>query len=446
MANVSVYCEFRRSQVERAGASRFFSLWMGSLLLVGVGTGQAASVVLTVDDADGIAGRCAAPVTAAVDLSRLSDIAPPSSQFLSISLSEAGPDRAAPIPAQFEPDAPNSRRGTLRCLMPPGPAGKRRFALTVEATASAPIMGVQRDKVSGQFELSEAGKPVLRYNYQTNEPGALLAKVAPGNLKYARARSDYIHPLYGLDGTELTKDWSVDHPHHRGIYWAWPEVDYHGERGDLHALQRVFARPTGKCLGTDGPVCAVIDAENLWLWEDQVAIVRERALIRAWRAGPAGRFIDLEFHFTALKNDVALARRETDKYGGLNLRLSAVQEQQIVFHSDPAGTALRQAWADLSGVFPGGKLSGLAVFQSPANADYPGDWIKYPELNWFQPTFPAAGTRYVLRKGQPLILRFRLLIHPGKAEDALLADSWTAFARPVVATTDNPSHSTNTHP
>jgi hypothetical protein len=414
--------------------------------MAGVGTGQAAVLMLTVNDAVGLAGRCAAPVTAAVDLSPLSGTGSPPSLLLSVFLSEAGLDRGAPIPAQFEPDASGSKRGTLFWLMPPGPAGQRRFALTVGGTAPAPTMRVRRDEASGQYDVSEAGKPVLRYNYQTNEPGALLAKVAPGNLKYARARSDYIHPLYGLDGAELTRDWSVDHPHHRGIYWAWPEVDYHGERGDLHALQRVFARPTGKCLVTDGPVCAVIDAENLWLWEDREAIVRERALIRAWRAGPAGRFIDLEFQLNVLKDDVALARRETDKYGGLNLRLSAVQDQEIVFHSDPAGTALRQAWADLSGVFPGGKESGLAVFQSPANADYPGDWIKYPELNWFQPTFPAAGTRYVLKQGQQLVLKFRLLIHPGKVTEALLADSWTAFARPPVAATDNPSHSTNTHP
>ena len=67
---------------------------------------------------------------------------------------------------------------------------------------------------------------------------------------YARARSDYIHPLFGLEGETLTKDWSTDHPHHRGIYWAWPEVDWRGQRGDLHALQHVFARPTGKCIIT----------------------------------------------------------------------------------------------------------------------------------------------------------------------------------------------------
>ena len=107
-------------------------------------------------------------------------------------------------------------------------------------------MQAARDLASGQIDITDSGKPVLRYNYKTVEPGEMLNKVTPGNLIYTRARSDYIHPLYGLDGEVLTRDWSIDHPHHRGIYWAWPEVDFGTNRGDLHALQKVFARPHGQ--------------------------------------------------------------------------------------------------------------------------------------------------------------------------------------------------------
>jgi hypothetical protein len=405
-------------------------LSVAGLLLAGFTLGRAATLVLTVSDREGTAGRCSAPVSVPADLSGFSDAALRASQFRLTAIGDANPGQAAEIAAQFEPDAPGSKAGTLRWLMPPGPAGQRQFSVKAEVSDTPPLMRVRRDEATGQFELSQAGKPVLRYNYQTNDPGEVLARVNPDNRKYARARSDYIHPLYGLDGQELTKDWSVDHPHHRGIYWAWPEVDYHGERGDLHALQRVFSRPTGNCMAKDGPVCALIDAENLWRWEDQEPIVRERTLIRAWRAGPTGRFLDLEFHFTALKDDVALARRGMEHYGGLNIRLAPVQDQEIFFHTDPTGTELRSAWAELSGVLPGGKKAGLAVFQAPTNPDYPGEWIKYPEINWFQPTFPAGGTRYVLKKGQPLVLRFRLWICPDKAGEARLADGWIAYAFP----------------
>ena len=135
-----------------------------------------------------------------------------------------------------------------------------RFGQGRACGSEAGGLQAQRQAGSGQYEITEAGKPVLRYNYQTIEPGEILKSIAPGNLIYARARSNYLHPLYGLGGEVLTQDWSVDHPHHRGIYWAWPEVDWRGQRGDLHALQRVFARPTGVCAARSGPDQAQIEA------------------------------------------------------------------------------------------------------------------------------------------------------------------------------------------
>jgi hypothetical protein len=410
-------------------------LLIAGMLLAGITQGRGAgSLVLTVTDAEGRVGRSWTPVSVPVDFSGASDAERRADQFRLTAVGVTNSEGVADAIAQFEPDAPGSTGGMLRWLMSPGPAGQRRFIVKAETSSIPPLMHVGRDEATGQLELSEAGKPVLRYNYQTNDPGDVLARVRPDDRKYARARSDYIHPLYGLDGQELTKDWPMEHPHHRGIYWAWPEVDYRGERGDLHALQRVFSRPTGNCTFKDGSVCAVINAENLWRWEDQEPIVRESTLIRAWRAGPTGRFIDLAFQFTALRDDVALARRGMAAYGGLNIRLAPVQDQEIVFHTDPAGTQSRGAWAQLSGVFPGGKKAGLAVFQAPTNRDYPGDWIKYPEINWLQPTFPASGTRYVLKMGQPLVLRFRLWICPDKAGETKLADGWTGYASLPLAT------------
>jgi hypothetical protein len=300
-------------------------------------------------------------------------------------------------------------------------------------------MVAQLDPGSGQYLITDSGQPVLRYNYATIEPGAVLDTVAAGNRKYAVARSNYIHPLWGPHGEQLTQDWSVDHPHHRGIYWAWPEVDWHGQQGDLHALQLVFARPTGRCATSSGPLFAQIDADNIWKWQGGEEIVHERAIIRAWRKTRHGRLLDLEFHFTALQERVLLARRGTDKYGGLNIRLAAVREQQIFKHLGPPDAQGQSAWADLSGVFPGGSNpAGVTILQHSSNPDYPGDWVEYPELNWLQPTFPRTGTRFALEPGRPLVLRFRLWIHAGTtpAPNAA-ADQWqamTALTAPPVLT------------
>jgi len=90
------------------------------------------------------------------------------------------------------------------------------------------------------------------------------------------------------------------------------------------------------------------------------------------------------------------------------------------------------AWGELSGRFgESAPPCGLVVLQHAANPCYPGDWVKYPELNWFQPTFPASGTRHELKKGEPLVLRFRLWLHGGdRASDEGCAAQWRAYNAP----------------
>jgi hypothetical protein len=307
---------------------------------------------------------------------------------------------------------------------------------------SRSVMQAVEDTESGQIILTEDGETVLRYNYKTvyekdaldTLPANKYAVTANDTFManpsiYAVPRSNYIHPVYGLYGEMLTRDWSRDHPHHRGIYWAWPEVDFGNKRGDLHALQIVFARPTGKIKLQSGQAYSQVEAENLWMWGDTIPIVREVALIRAYRSTPQGRVIDLAFRFVALKDSISIARRGTELYGGLNIRMHTPKEQVISFHTDSADIIPRRAWSDLSGLFSGAEgPSGMMVLQHKQNPDYPGEWIQYPDLSWVQPTFPASGTRFKLEKDKELVLRYRIIIHtgiqPSKDSSALF---WDAF-------------------
>ncbi|MCP4451980.1 MAG: hypothetical protein GY809_10990 [Planctomycetes bacterium] len=303
-------------------------------------------------------------------------------------------------------------------------------ALLGLCAAQEPAMQVQRDLYTGQIVITQGDKPVLKYNYQlVCPPDGFVEAVAQGSRKYARARSNYIHPLYGPNGEELTYDWSGDHPHHRGIYWAWPEVDWRGERGDLHALQRVYARPTGNVSFETKGASAQIVAENRWYWEDEAPIVREVTTICAHQVGNHGRFIDLTYSFEALGDDVALARRGTNAYGGLNIRMSPIKDMRLIHHVDPVSAHPRRAWSDSWGIRQGGKTPvGFAVLEKVTNPDYPGDWVEYPDLPWFQPAFPAQDTRHVLKKGTPLILQYRLWIREAnETSEAQYAEQWRLY-------------------
>ena len=300
----------------------------------------------------------------------------------------------------------------------------------------------EKDKVSGQIIISDGNLPVLQYNYNTvyekdavdTMPANKYRREASDTFManpsiYAVPRSNYIHPVYGPSGELLTRDWSKDHPHHRGIYWAWPEVEFGTKLGDLHALQIVFARPTGRIKLENGPDYAQVEAENIWMWKDSIPVVREVAMIRAYRKSGNGRIIDLAFRFIAIEDSITLARRETRLYGGLNIRMQTPEFQEISFYRDSSINEPARAWSDLSGLFTGSETkSGLLVLQHHKNPDYPGEYIQYPDLSWIQPTFPQSGTRFKLVRGVPLILRYRLFVHSGmKPDDAYTMKLWDEF-------------------
>jgi hypothetical protein len=172
--------------------------------------------------------------------------------------------------------------------MPPRSSeqAERRFALAEARVRAASAVAAKRSDDDSYLAISEGRAPVLRYNF--------LAVPVPKGVggKYAVARSDYIHPLHGPAGEVLTTDYSKDHPHHRGLYWAWPEVYYKGQCRDLHALQGVFARPMEILRVDGGPVFATISAASEWRWGNTEPVVAEVATIRAYavsRGGPDGR-------------------------------------------------------------------------------------------------------------------------------------------------------------
>lgn len=299
------------------------------------------------------------------------------------------------------------------------------------ASVNAQKVQVAKNPKSGQIVFSENQAPVLQYNYQAVPlPEGFWEKVEPADKTYAVTRSNYLHPLYGLDGEVLTSDWNKDHPHHRGIYWAWPEVGYQGQKGDLHALQKVFARPTGKISLKQEPTFAQLEAENLWKWEDKTPIVREVTTIRVYPTNKSGRKIDLTLQFTALEETVTLARRDTEHYGGLNIRLKKIRKIKLGEHKDQADQSPQRAWTFASGLWEGSKEPlEITVFEKATNPNYPADFVKYIYLPWFQPTFPEAKTRYELKKGETLTLNYRFWIHRAGASPELYQSQWDAYQK-----------------
>ena len=266
----------------------------------------------------------------------------------------------------------------------------------------------------------EGGKPVFVYNH-----GVMHREGVPLD----RARSTYIHPLYGLDGEVLTDDFPKDHYHHRGLFWAWPHVKIGGHSADLwmlNGIEQRFGRWIRREATSQGAVLAV---ENGW-YMDGMPVVREEIVIRVHPARTESRAIDLEFTWTPLEQTLTLQGAEGKSYGGLTLRFAPRRDTVI---TTPLGqgeedlTITRLPWADLTARFADrSEPSGAAIFVAENHPDFPPEWLTrhYGVLCLGWPGVSAQS----FAPGETIRCRYRVWVHRGAVDLETLAkefDTWT---------------------
>ncbi len=244
------------------------------------------------------------------------------------------------------------------------------------------------------------------------------------NGKYSRA--DYIHPLYGLDGEVLTEDFPADHPHHRGIFWAWHQV-WIGEKrlGDSWAAtDSSWDVYDAEIFESDSRSRALKVHVN-WkspLWTDangkQKAFVKEVTTIRIHRASDDIRKVDFQISLLALEDDVRIGGSEDDKgYGGFTTRIKLPDGLSFTGTNGPVEpkrvSVEAGPWLDFSGTFhKDGRVSGLAILCHKSSPGYPQQWILRRKGSAQNPVHPGRNP-ILLSREKPLILRYRLIIHRG---------------------------------
>ena len=149
------------------------------------------------------------------------------------------------------------------------------------------------EAANGTLTIMDAGVPVLTYRFGDQLKEGVDARFT---------RSTYIHPLFSLDGRELTADFPADHVHHHGLFWGWPVVKVRGQTTSnwevgSPSLRQRFVRWLKRDVA-DG--VAVLSVENTWRLGEAETVAREVVTIRVQPADPAGREIDLELSITAV--------------------------------------------------------------------------------------------------------------------------------------------------
>lgn len=260
------------------------------------------------------------------------------------------------------------------------------------------------------------GRTVLRYMTKK-----------PAETKLTANSVCCLYPVNTPKGVRVVDFAPSDHPHHRGVFLAWHSVtgkqkaDFWGWGEWAPTEGRMIQNRGVKLLKADAKQ-ATLEVRNDWMVEDEV-MIGEVLSIRARQVGPA-YVIDLDFKLTPTV-EVTL---DQTAFGGLCVK--ARKDGQAVYtgpegkvelppphHLKPESDWPAADWYDYTIRLQRGSTVGVAVLDHPDNP--PTTWHNLAPIAMVNPCIVAPGP-VALNKGQPLRLRYRLVVHDGPTPVRLL--------------------------
>jgi hypothetical protein len=282
--------------------------------------------------------------------------------------------------------------------------------------------------------------------------GSSLALLGPaGPLWQFRYGSDldvpYFHPLRTTDGRLLTWDRPPDHLWHHGLWFSWKFIN----KVNYWELDAKTGRPAGRTswsnvrIATGRDLKARIDMDLAYRPAGEDApVLSEKRTIEISPPGADGVYaIDWTCAFRA---DAAVLLDRTPLpgetggevwggYAGLSLRLAEGLSEPVVMTSDGLVDVWtedryrgRHAAVDYSGLV-GERPAGVAILDHPANPRSPSPWyvIRSAEMSFFTPAVLCFEPLF-LRSGEAIVLRYRVLVHPGRWDEGRLRSESERFS------------------
>jgi len=302
--------------------------------------------------------------------------------------------------------------------------------LLLPALLVLPLLG-QPGSVPEKIDIDVAGKPFTTF------------------YSGADANKPYLAPLRSASGKIVTRHFpmekvegeSRDHLHHRGLWFSYDDVNgikfwendpsyKHPNMGRIVTMQADLK---------DGNASKTL--KTVFNWNDpsgKTLLVESRTMTFSGNA--TLRTIDFDITLTASEKVVfgdtkegafaiRLADALTEKKGSGKM----VNAEGLEGMKDVWGK--RSNWVDYSGTLDGEQL-GVAIFDHPSNPGHPVYWHARDyglfALNpWGRHAFdPSAEESHAtVPAGGSLRFRWRVVIHPGDAASAHIADLYRRYAK-----------------
>lgn len=265
------------------------------------------------------------------------------------------------------------------------------------------------------------------------DDGVLLS-VGPHPVLFYRTRAaaaepwrvHYLHPVYAPDGRVLTEDAPPDHPHQRGVYWAWRRILFQGlpaaDGWVGRDLTLQLSEPRFESLA-DG--AGRLHTRAIWRVQQPqgtLDLIEESTTIDVSAPRPDEFQVVVEIRLRALRSGVELAGTDDDKgYGGFSVRLP--EAERLDFMSDgvalQARVAAVETGAKVEFSWPGeARSSGLRVEMACAVDGRPWrQWVLRREPSMQNCAFPGR-TPVAIPTDRPLHLSASLRLRAPAATPA----------------------------
>jgi hypothetical protein len=350
---------------------------------------------------------------------------------LTTQLPRSRPEHLAAIPAPEGCDAPVlalSRNGktflaerdpteaTYQVMLPALSSGEAAVFEVEGTEAHEPAAGIETNRGPGRVDISLAGSPLMTFHHGPTYPKPVINPIlSPGGVNMLR------EPMAAYaDG---------EHPWQRGLtlmQGAINGVDCWNER-DTEGYGRTEQEAMAL---RHGPVSAVIESDNTWYEKDR-PLMSDHRTYRLYDTGREAAVLDICLTLKATHGPVTIG--DTKEAGFLCLRVNPTMNaadggtmRNAYGASDETGCWSKPShWMDYYGPV-GDEVAGFGVFDHPGNFRYPTTW-HVRGYGLFAPNCWMFKPDHVLRAGEELTFRWRVVIHAGDTAAAGIADRFLDY-------------------
>lgn len=285
------------------------------------------------------------------------------------------------------------------------------FALMV-STATAQPGKVTANKVGDKIEFRENGNLITSYVFSEYE-------------KYP-----FFFPVNGPSKANVTSMRNMMYPHHSSLFFGCDKVNGGNywqegiERGQIISLRADILE--------SGSEKATIENECIWKRPGADAPIKDKRIISVSIPSENKYIIDFEITMEMLM-DVTIEKTNHSLFSGrMDMDLAVINGGTLVNAEGESGEKAtfgkRSPWMDYHGNRMG-QTEGMAILQHPSNDWYPAPWFTR-DYGFFSPTpmyWPENGENTVLKKGETIHLRYRVIIHSGDHKQADIAGEFEKY-------------------